>query len=148
MRRRRNYEEEIPYIVVERHEDSSVSAFVWGALLGAGIALLFAPGSGRDTRDTITQRARRIKEAAEDTVRNVQESVTDAVDGVRTKVGGSVGRARSAIDAGRTAARESRAEMERRIREARAGFESGAGAARAGRPYDEAEMLDDDDDEI
>jgi gas vesicle protein len=146
--RRRPRNDDMKYIVVERPDDSSVGPFIWGALIGAGIALLFAPRTGRDTRDSLTQGARRFKEAAEDTVRTVQESVTGAVDNVRTQVGGGVQRARSAVEAGRTAARESRAEMERRIREARAGFESGARAARAGSAYDDAELLEDDDDEI
>jgi gas vesicle protein len=143
--RRREFNEDIPYIVVERHEETGIASFLWGALLGAGIALLFAPRSGRDTRENITQRALRLKDAAEDTVRTMQESVTGAVDNVRSQVGGGVQRARTAIDAGRSAARESRAEMERRIREARAGFESGARAARSGRVYDEVDVLDDDD---
>src|SRR5688572_33115925 len=73
MRRRRNRDQEVSYVIVERNEDSGVSAFVWGALIGAGIALLFAPKSGRDTRDSISQRARRLREAAEDTVRTVQD---------------------------------------------------------------------------
>lgn len=144
-RRRREPKAEVPYIVVERHDDTSLAPFLWGALIGAGVALLFAPRAGRETRESITQGAMRLKEAAEDTVRTVQESVTGAVDTVRSQVGGGVERARSAIDAGRTAARESRADMERRIREARAGFESGARTARAGRVYDEADVLDDDD---
>lgn len=143
-RRRREYNDE-PYIVVERHDEASLAPFLWGALIGAGIALLFAPRSGRETRETITQGAMRLKDAAEDTVRTVQESVTGAVDNVRSQVGGGVHRARSAVEAGRTAARESRADMERRIREARAGFESGVRAARAGRAYDEVDVLDEDD---
>ncbi len=144
MRRRVN-EENIPYIVVERQEDSGVAPFLLGALIGAGIALLFAPRSGEETRETLTQGARRLRAAAEDTVRTVQESVTGAVDNVRTQVGGGVQRARHAIDAGKSAARESRAEMERRIREARAGFEAGARAARSGLPYEEAAVLDEED---
>jgi gas vesicle protein len=143
--RRREFNEDVPYIVVERHEEGGIAPFLWGALIGAGIALLFAPRSGRDTRETIAQRALRLKEAAEDTVRTVQESVTGAVDNVRSQVGGGMQRARSAVDAGRTAARESRADMERRIREARAGFEAGARAARGGRVYEEVEVLDEDD---
>jgi gas vesicle protein len=143
--RRRDHDDDIPYIVVERHDDGGLAPFVWGALIGAGIALLFAPRTGRDTRESITQGALKLKEAAEDTVRTVQESVTGAVDNVRTQVGGGVQRARSAIDAGKSAARESRADMERRIREARAGFESGVRAARAGNVYEEVDILDEDD---
>ena len=143
--RRSNRDDEVSYIIVERDEDSGIGLFVWGALIGAGVALLFAPKSGRDTRETLSQGALRLREAAEDTVRNVQETVTGAVDNVRTQVGGKVNRARGAFEAGKTAARESRADMERRIREARAGFESGTRAARAGRPFDEADILDEDD---
>lgn len=142
---RRHRDKDVSYIIVERSDDTGVAAFVWGALIGAGVALLFAPKSGRDTRNSISQGARRLKEAAEDTVRTVQDSVTGAVDNVRSQVGGTMTRARTAVDRGRNAARESRAEMERRIREARAGFESGARAARAGRPYDEADVMDEDD---
>lgn len=143
--RRRVKQEDVPYIVVERNDDSGLGPFFIGALLGAGIALLFAPRSGRDTRDSLTQGALKLKEAAEDTVRTVQESVNGAVENVRNQVGGGVDRARYAIDAGKTAARESRADMERRIREARAGFEAGARAARTGRVYDEVDVLDEDD---
>ncbi len=143
--RRRQYNDEVPYIVVERQDDTTLAPFLWGAMIGAGIALLFAPRAGRETRETITQGALRLKDAAEDTVRTVQESVTGAVDNVRTQVGGGVQRARTAIDAGRTAARESRSDMERRIREARAGFDAGARAARTGTTYDEVDVLDEDD---
>ena len=141
MRRRKS--EETPYIVVERSSDSGALPFLWGALVGAGVALLFAPRSGRDTRAEITEGARRIRRAAEDKVRDVQESVTGAVDGVRSQVTGRVNVARSAFDAGRGAARESRLEMERRIREARAGFEAGASAARTGRGFDDDDIIED-----
>ena len=142
---RHHREDELPYIVVERSGDSSMLPFLWGALLGAGIALLFAPRSGRETRAELASGARRLKETAQETVRGVQESVQDAVEGVRHQVTGRVNVARDAFDAGRSAARESRAEMERRIREARAGFEAGARAARSGEEFSN-EPLDEADD--
>src|SRR5688500_18937298 len=112
MRRR---DEEVPYIVVEKSSDSGVLPFLWGALIGAGVALLCAPRTGRETREGITQGAHRLRRKAEDTVRGVQDSMQEAVEGVRTQVSGRVNVARNAFDAGRTAARESRAEMERRV---------------------------------
>ena len=38
-----------PYFVVERH-GSNIVAFIAGALMGAGVALLLAPKSGRETQ--------------------------------------------------------------------------------------------------
>jgi gas vesicle protein len=144
-RRRPRTEDETPYIVVERSGgDGGILPFLWGALVGAGVALLFAPRSGAETRAEITDGARRLKKAAEDTVRGVQDSVTEAVDGVRHKVTGRVDVARTAFDAGRTAARESRADMERRIREARAGFEAGANAARTGAEFTDSDLDEED----
>jgi gas vesicle protein len=143
----RHRDEETPYIIVERSEDGGgVLPFLWGALIGAGVAILFAPRSGRETRAEITGGVNRLKEKVEDTVRGVQESVTDAVEGVRGQVGERVNVARSAFDAGKTAARESRADMEKRIRAARESFESGQRAARMGQGYSEADL--DEDEEI
>jgi gas vesicle protein len=145
MARYRN--EETPYIIVERTDDGAgVLPFLWGALIGAGVAILFAPRSGRETRAEITGGVNRLKERVEDTVRGVQESVTEAVEGVREQVGGRVNVARNAFDAGKSAARESRADMEKRIRAARASFESGQRAARQGQEYTDADL--DEDEEI
>lgn len=141
---RHHDDDDLPYIVVERTSDGSgILPFLWGALIGAGVALLYAPRSGRETRAEISGRARRFKEGAEAKVRGVQESVNEVVDNVRNQVSGRVNTARDALDVGRTVARESRADMERRIREARAGFESGAAAARAEQPFDDDELDDD-----
>jgi gas vesicle protein len=141
MRKRKQYDDELPYIVVERRESGgSVLSFLWGALIGAGIALLYAPRSGQETRAEIGLGARRLKRAAEEAARGVQDNIAEAVDSVRSQVSGRVDVARNAFDVGRTAARESRADMERKVREARAGFEKGARAAAAGE-----EFLDDDD---
>ncbi len=130
-------DEEYPYIVVERRS-GAFGTFVLGALIGAGVALLFAPRSGRELRDGIADGARRLKESAEEKVRGVQDAVNDTLESVRRQVSERVDAAREAIDAGRDAARESRAEMERRIRETRAGYEA------ARRAYEEDEDLEED----
>ena len=41
-----------------------LAAFVLGALAGAAVALLYAPGSGEDTRRRVSERARQGREKA------------------------------------------------------------------------------------
>lgn len=127
-----------PYIVIERH-GGGVGAFLLGALAGAGAALLFAPRSGRETRDELRTGVLRLKERAEDTVRTVQDNVSDTITNVRAEVGNRVEAARDAFEAGRSAARETRADLERRISETRAGVRAGIEAARRSREDEEAE---------
>jgi gas vesicle protein len=121
--------DELPYIVIERHSGGA-AAFVWGALIGAGVALLFAPRSGRETRDEIRAGALRVRDRAEDAVRGVTDSVNETLGDVRGEVQGRIEAARDAFDAGRRAARETRDEMEVRLREVRAGVRGGVEAAR------------------
>jgi gas vesicle protein len=48
------------------HSTSFLTGLVVGAAVGAGVALLLAPGSGEETRRTLRRRARTIRhEAAE-----------------------------------------------------------------------------------
>ena len=48
--------EDVPTIVVERDSGGAgAGAFLLGALLGAGIALLFAPKSGAETQEELNQ---------------------------------------------------------------------------------------------
>ena len=57
----RDYEDDD---VVEKG-GSTISAFLWGALLGAGAMLLFAPRSGRETRQELSDSFRRLKDTAD-----------------------------------------------------------------------------------
>ena len=60
--------DEIPYIVVER-DGGGVGAFLLGAILGAGVALLLAPRSGEEIQREIKERAARLRDAAGQRVR-------------------------------------------------------------------------------
>ena len=139
----RHHEHDEPYIVIEKHS-GGVGDFLIGALIGAGVALLFAPRSGRETRADITRRAR----AAQDRVRDVAEGVTDQVvdrfEGARSKIEEQIETARSAIvakkeqvsramEAGREAAYQARTDLERRLAETKAAYNAGADVARTGR---------------
>ena len=56
-------------------------AFLLGGLIGAGIALLYAPKAGRETRKDISRAARNIKrdtvELVEDTIQSIDEFVEE-----------------------------------------------------------------------
>ena len=139
----RHHEHDEPYIVIEKHS-GGVGDFLIGTLIGAGVALLFAPRSGRETRADITRRAR----AAQDRVRDVAEGVTDQVvdrfEGARARVEEQIETARAAIvakkeqvsramEAGREAAYQARTDLERRLAETKAAYNAGADVARTGR---------------
>jgi gas vesicle protein len=120
--------DEMPYIIIERRS-GSFTALLWGALLGAGAALLLAPRSGRETREDIRTGALRLRDRAEDAVRSVGDSVNETIGGVRNEVHGRIDTAREAFEAGRRAARETRQEMDIRLREVRAGARGAVDAA-------------------
>ena len=136
--------DEVPYIVIERRS-GGVTPFVWGALLGAGVALLLAPRSGEETQEEIRRTAMRLRTGVEDRVTTARDSVTGAVtrtrdrvqgrvDGVRDAIETRAERARTALDSGRRVARDARSELERRVADARHTYQSAAervrGAAR------------------
>ena len=129
------FEEDEPYVVVERHEGSLGSFFV-GLAVGAGIALLFAPQSGTVTRRELRRRARRARRAAGDLAGDVTGRVNDSFTQARTRVEDSIDSARRAIElkrrqvtraveAGRVAAQQARDDLERRIAETKAAYQEG-----------------------
>lgn len=138
----RDYDD-MPYIVIERHS-GGMGPFVWGALIGAGVALLVAPRSGAETQDEIRRNVRRIRDTAEGRVTGARETVTgtvtrtrnrifDRIDSVRGTFEEQADRARDAVDTGRRAARDARSELERRVAEAKA-------AAAAARPPEDVDL--------
>lgn len=129
-----------PYVVIERHEDAGVGPFLVGLAIGAGVALLFAPRSGRATRRDIKRRAMRVRDAAEQTVTDVRDNVLDTFEQARQRVEDQIETARSAVDlkkrqftravdAGRAAAEEARLELEQRIAQSKASYRAGAEGA-------------------
>lgn len=129
--------DDLPYIVIERHE-TNVAPFFWGALLGAGLALLFAPRSGAETQRELRQRVERLRATAEDRIDEAREVLYDRVDRTRTGVQERIDavrdvvqtramQAREAVDAGRRAARDARSELSVRLEEAKRAARSGTG---------------------
>jgi len=70
-------------------------AFAIGALAGAGLALLYAPRSGKDTRELISRRTRELKEQANEALEDTAQAIRDKRDVLL-----------SAVQAGRDAMRE------------------------------------------
>jgi gas vesicle protein len=61
-------------------------AFLIGGAVGAGIALLYAPQSGRDTRKDIVKTARRVKKETVNLVEDAVDSINDFASDVKDKV--------------------------------------------------------------
>ncbi len=136
------YEQEYyePYIIIERR-DSGVGSLLLGVALGAGLALLFAPQSGEETRRDIEEQARRARARAGRLADDFSASVSETLDQARSQVEDRLDAARDAVDmrrrqvtraveAGRLAAHQARSELERRIAEGKAAYEAGVTAAR------------------
>jgi len=139
-------EDEMPYVVIERGggEGSGIGTFLLGAAIGAGIALLFAPQSGAETRADIKRRARKARDAASRVAGDVTERVTDTFQDARRRVEEQIDTAREAVrakrdqvrdamDAGRMAAEEARVDLETRLAETKAAYNAGAQVAREAR---------------
>jgi gas vesicle protein len=61
------------------------SAILIGGLIGAAIALLYAPKSGRKTRKDIIRAARRAKNSAADLIEDTLDDVNDFIKDLKEK---------------------------------------------------------------
>jgi gas vesicle protein len=86
----------------ENNESSRVGgyliAFAIGALVGTGAALLYAPRSGKETRELVAKKGRDLKGRA-----------SDALEGAKDFVQGKKAELAAAVEAGKDAMREERA---------------------------------------
>ena len=55
------------------------SGLILGAVIGAGVALLYAPQSGTETRQMVKEKASEIKEKASKAVSKIKESAGSLV---------------------------------------------------------------------
>lgn len=56
-----------------------------GGIIGAGIALLYAPQSGERTRRDLNRTARKVKTRADEVVEDLTDTITDLVDTIGDK---------------------------------------------------------------
>lgn len=106
-------------VIIEKDRGAEIGAFVLGALVGAGIALLFAPATGADTQKRIREHARRLKDMTGERVR-----------GLRDDLGSRMAPARGVVDQGRQIAADARAELEDKLERTKAVYRAGIDAAR------------------
>ena len=55
-------------------------AFLLGGVVGAGLALVFAPLSGRETRERIKDLTEEVKEKAEGAIEEIRDKVKETLD--------------------------------------------------------------------
>ena len=68
---------DVPHIVIERDSGGGVGSFLLGAMVGAGLALLFAPKTGEETQEELKEHARKLRVVAEERVREAQRHLED-----------------------------------------------------------------------
>jgi len=85
-------------------EDNKINGFAWflaGLGIGALAGILYAPKSGRETRDDLANSAREGTEYLRNRGREMREQVGQMVDRGKEQVGEYVDRGREAVDRGR-----------------------------------------------
>lgn len=71
-------------VYVERGGDTSAKWLFWGALLGAGVALLYAPSSGEDTRRNLQRKLWKLRAMTEEKL----DELTQQLAGAKDSLGG------------------------------------------------------------
>jgi gas vesicle protein len=147
------HQEGQPVVIVEK--SSGIGAFLWGAIIGAGAALLLAPRSGEETREVLREKGRRLRDKAEDTADDLQARLEDGYEKAKARVEEKFERARrnigetregarDAVKAGKAAVHSARDELERRLAAAKASREAGVTSEEED-DFDEAEAVESED---
>lgn len=123
-------EEDSPLVVIERDGGSNTGAFLLGAVVGAGLALLFAPRSGKETQEQLKARAVQLRDVAQERMRAAQEGLEERLGRAGEQVRDQIESVRGAVDAGRQAAVDARSELQDRIATSKAAYRAASDAAR------------------
>jgi hypothetical protein len=81
---RRKQRSEVVY--VERGGDASAKWLFWGALLGAGLALIYAPSSGEETRRNLQRKLWKLRAMTEEKL----DEITQQFGGARESLEGVI----------------------------------------------------------
>lgn len=91
---------------------SKVSYFLVGLGIGALVGILFAPRSGEETRDYLSQKADEGKEYAQRKARELRERAEDLVERGKQVAGKQKDSISAAVDAGRDAYQREKSKAE------------------------------------
>lgn len=121
--------EEQATVIIEKERSSEVGSFIIGALVGAGLALLFAPQSGQETQEQLREQAKKLRDVTEDRVKDLRQDLGTRVES-----------AKEVVDRGRQVASDARVELEEKLERSKAAARAGLDAARevAKAPGDDA----------
>ena len=136
-------DEDEPYVVIERRS-SGATSFLVGLAVGAGVALLFAPHSGEETRRHLRRRARRAAHVARDAAGDLSDTMVDRYEQAKRNVEDRLDSARQSLEirkhqaaeafrAGREAAQQARLDLEARIAQSKANYRVATNPARVAR---------------
>jgi gas vesicle protein len=92
----------------DRSAGDRITFFLIGAGIGATLAMLFAPKSGRELRRDIADVSRKTYGKGADTARRVGERVAQGVDVVRGAADRTKGQIQEAYESGKQSYREER----------------------------------------
>ena len=97
-------------------DDSGSSGILWflaGLGIGAAVGVLYAPKSGRETRDDIARYAHEGSDYVKDRAKQYRTQANQWVDRGKEAVNQQKEQIRNAVEAGRQAYREAKAEPEK-----------------------------------
>lgn len=111
-------------VYVERGGDTSAKWLFWGALLGGGLALLYAPSSGEETRRNLQRKLWKFRAMTEEKL----DEITQQLGGAKDTFGGMMEDEEEDLEDendargiyGRSPGSSPREELERRLADARA----------------------------
>ena len=86
---------------MSKHKSSSLLAFLLGGAAGAAIALLFAPATGKETREKLREGMDEAGEWTKDRFEDARESMDFGAEKVRDIMGGRKDDLRAAYRAGK-----------------------------------------------
>ena len=87
--------------VMDRDARNILAAFLLGGVIGAAVALLYAPKSGRETREDISRAAGKIKKGTIDLADDIIESVHDFAEDVKDKATDVINRGKELSESAR-----------------------------------------------
>src|SRR5690349_14816118 len=108
-------------VYVERGGDASAKWLFWGAVLGAGLALLYAPRTGEETRRVLQRKLWKLRAMTEEKLDDIAQQFGGAKDALDDLADEDDDFDEETAALGpRAAAPSAREELERRLAESRA----------------------------